>query len=155
MLDPFFKNGLRFKCMQCSHCCRYSPGYVFLSKEDIIVLLRSSPMSKEDFFSAYLRIVKVNDFYKISLKEKENWDCIFWEDGHCSVYEYRPLQCRSYPFWSSYLVSKQIWDNLKLNCPGIDKGPLHDKNEIEYWIERRKKEKIICHPIKLELSMII
>ena len=63
---------------------------------------------------------------RVSLREKANLDCMFWENGGCSVYEARPLQCRSFPFWSA-LVSSEEWDLHAQQCPGIGKGSLHSR----------------------------
>jgi hypothetical protein len=40
------------------------------------------------------------------------------------VYEDRPRQCRTWPFWSSVLRSRESWEQAKAVCPGIDKGTL-------------------------------
>ena len=31
----FYSDGLRFECTRCSRCCRHTPGYVFLSENDV------------------------------------------------------------------------------------------------------------------------
>ena len=75
----------------------------------------------------------------ISLTEKENYDCIFW-DGGCTVYEHRPLQCRSYPFWGANLESKEAWRGLAAVCPGANRGKLHSLAEIERWLKARQQD---------------
>ncbi|HQO67077.1 MAG TPA: YkgJ family cysteine cluster protein, partial [Spirochaetales bacterium] len=35
MNQSFWHEGLRFECARCSACCRYEPGYVFLSADDL------------------------------------------------------------------------------------------------------------------------
>lgn len=39
--------------------------------------------------------------------------CVFLEpDGkQCSIYEARPVQCRTYPFWPTIMESMQSWDS--------------------------------------------
>jgi len=139
MNDPFYVNGLHFTCTQCSQCCRHDPGYVFLTYEDLDQLLIPVKCSKEEFINMYCKVVDINGLKRLSLKEKSNFDCIFWESGGCSVYEYRPLQCRSYPFWSNFLDSRKSWDSLKPSCPGVNKGELHKKEEIDYWLRLREE----------------
>jgi len=77
---------------------------------------------------------------RLSLKEKPNLDCILWENGGCSVYDARPLQCRSFPFWSSCVSSAEEWEFHAAQCPGIGTGPLHDRREIERWLAQRLNE---------------
>ena len=140
---PFYRNGLRFKCKRCSNCCRLSPGYVFLSENDIKDLLAALKIERAKLLDKYCRIVNINSFLRISLKEKENYDCIFWKQGYCAVYNKRPLQCRSYPFWSSILSSKKLWLSQKESCPGIDNGSIHPRQKIEYWLKKRIRDKFI------------
>ena len=49
------------------------------------------------------------------------YDCIFWNNG-CIIYEARPLQCRTFPFWPFLVESKELWKNEKYRCGGIDKA---------------------------------
>jgi Fe-S-cluster containining protein len=81
----------------------------------------------------------VNGYLYLSLKEKQNYDCIFWEQGGCTVYLHRPIQCRSYPFWETFLVSEDQWESLEASCPGVGKGSLHGLEEIEEWVDLRKR----------------
>ncbi len=143
MEDAFYKNGLKFECQRCSACCRYEPGYVFLSKIDVKVLSENLKISEEEFFKKYCRKVKIGGFTRISLEEKKNYDCIFWEDGGCKVYNFRPLQCRTYPFWRPYLESEEDWNALSSSCPGVNKGKIHPAEEIEEKLALRLKEPLI------------
>jgi Fe-S-cluster containining protein len=142
--DPFYKtDGLRFHCQRCSACCRLTPGYVFLSEKDIEDLLVGTNLPLVEFSRAYLRIVNIGNFARISLKEKENYDCIFWENDGCRVYDHRPLQCRSFPFWSALLGSLDFWLEHTSKCPGIGKGRAYNCREIDSWLERRLVERLI------------
>jgi Fe-S-cluster containining protein len=91
----------------------------------------------------YCRVVDVSGFKRLSLKEKLNFDCIFWADGGCTIYRARPFQCRSFPFWSSNLISEEAWQSASLSCPGIGRGVLHSKREIEYWLKKHRSERLI------------
>ena len=139
----FYAAGLRFECTRCSRCCRHTPGYVFLSRKDIDALLAMLGAEKREFLHRYCRHVSYGTVKRISLKEKPNLDCIFWENDGCSVYDARPLQCRSFPFWSVCLSSREEWERFSRQCPGIGRGPLHPKAEIGRWLARRLKEGLI------------
>lgn len=147
MSEPFYKAGLRFECTQCHACCRFEPGYVFLSERDVQRLLTATGLRRDEFIQKYCRIVESGDSHLLSLKEKDNYDCIFW-DGGCTVYAHRPLQCRSYPFWSSGVASRGAWAALAVSCPGANRGKLHTKEEIDRWLALREEDP----PLKVELT---
>ena len=68
---------------------------------------------------------------EVSLRERGNADCIFWDaERGCSVYEDRPRQCRSWPFWGSVVHSAERWAEEAGECPGMNHGPLHEAREI-------------------------
>jgi Fe-S-cluster containining protein len=139
----FYKNGLYFKCTRCSKCCRHEPGYVFLSKNDVDSLSAALKIDSKNFLKNYCKTVNLGGFTRISLIEKRNNDCILWEDGGCSLYEYRPLQCKTYPFWSSALNTKDDWDTLAKNCPGLNIGDLYTAEEIEKKLAMRKSQPLL------------
>ncbi len=140
---PMYEKGLRFECTRCSRCCRHTPGYVFLSEKDVTRLCRHLRLERAEFIRTYCRRVDTGIARRVSLKEKPNYDCVFWKDGGCSVYEARPLQCRAYPFWSANVASQEAWDEQARLCPGMNHGPLHDRQEIERWLKKRLAEGFI------------
>ena len=139
--DAFYGEGLRFSCTRCSACCRHEPGYVFLSKNDLKLLAEALKMNYNDIVENYCRWVSSPDGEKqLSLREKPGFDCIFWQDG-CTVYNARPLQCRTFPFWKSTLSSKKAWENQI--CPGIGNGTLHRAEYIENCLAERDAEPVL------------
>ncbi len=138
----FYEKGLRFQCTRCSQCCRFTPGFVFLSADDLKSIARIVKLSIEEVVSRYCRVVNIGGFKRLSLIEKSNYDCIFWEDTGCRIYAGRPLQCKSYPFWQSNLESIEAWENVFTKCPGAGKGKNHSRQEIEHWLEMRKTQKL-------------
>ena len=140
--QPFYSEGLRFSCKRCSACCRYESGYVFLSKTDVDILAGALQIGYNEFLNRYCRQVNVYGGEYISLKEKTNFDCIFW-DKICTVYQWRPLHCRLFPFWSSILESASSWALAGRDCPGINSGAIHSEQEIETCLKQRKMEKLI------------
>ena len=139
----FYKDGLRFECTRCSKCCRHTPGYVFLSEVDIARLAAALALTTQEFLLRYCHRVRFGPVQRVSLKEKPNIDCIFWDNGGCTVYEARPLQCRAYPFWSSCVSTPEEWRHHAGQCPGIGRGPLHSREEIEGWLDQRLKEPFV------------
>jgi len=133
-----WNNGLQFECTQCHACCRHDPGYVFLSQNDLATLASHLNISQEEFKKVYTRCVDLGSGPILSLKEKTNFDCIFWDKG-CTVYSARPLQCSSYPFWGRVVGSEASWKQESHFCPGIGQGKLHSPAEVETWLEKMSK----------------
>jgi Fe-S-cluster containining protein len=140
---PFYTDGLRFSCTRCSSCCRYESGYVFLSRKDLDILSAALDTVPEDFIKIWCRWVWLGgETEYLSLKEKLNYDCVFWKDG-CTVYQSRPLQCRTFPFWESILVSSAAWEGASRECPGMGHGELYDMARIEERLRTRLAQPLI------------
>ena len=56
----------------------------------------------------------------------------------------RPVQCRTYPFWSFLLADRKTWDEECSTCPGINSGEFHDFAEIK----KAKTEYELNYPIR-------
>jgi Fe-S-cluster containining protein len=140
---PFYASGLKFTCKRCSACCRYESGFVFLSEKDLEKLSSQIGADKESFIKMYCRWIPGRQGEEtLSLKEKLNKDCILWDSG-CTVYNARPLQCRTFPFWESVAVSAHAWEIAASGCPGINTGSLHSGEEIGQCIKMRGAEPVI------------
>lgn len=127
MPDRWYKNGLSFECAGCGDCCRGTPGYVWVTLEEAERIARHLAMPLGEFETTCLRHV----MGRMSLLEKPNGDCIFWErDAGCRVYDLRPLQCRTFPFWKQNIKNPSAWDRLASGCPGIGRGRLYCEKEI-------------------------
>jgi Fe-S-cluster containining protein len=144
----FYVDGLKFSCTRCSSCCRHESGFVFLSEKDLSQLQSAVSLLRSQFIALYCRWVTTGSTQRLSLKEKSNYDCIFWKDA-CSVYEARPLQCRSFPFWESILTSFDAWEAVALSCPGIGSGRRYSADEIDVWIQKQHEALLIEKVVSL------
>ncbi len=128
MAEPWYRDGLRFTCTQCGKCCRGpEPGFVWVTDEEIAALAKRFGLSVDAFGLRFLRRIGA----RFSLVERANHDCIFWENGKgCTVYEDRPEQCRTFPFWPEFLETRDHWKKIDW-CPGKDKGRHYPLEEIE------------------------
>lgn len=140
---PFYDEGLNFSCQRCSRCCRVEPGFVYLSYEDLTNLCNCFKLKETDFIKKYCRWVQYYDNTEVlCLLETTKYDCILWDNG-CTAYNNRPVQCSTYPFWSFLLESKQDWDENEKYCPGINKGQVHEKSEIECQLNKYEENEPI------------
>jgi len=105
-------------CETCQgRCCTGESGYIYVTKAEIQKISELLHLDVREFVSKYL----FKKMYKYSIKEKQNGDsfeCVFYDanSNGCTIYEARPLQCKTFPFWDYY---KTRVDELKLECPGI------------------------------------
>ena len=127
--QPWYHEGLRFKCTQCGDCCTGAPGYVWVNKEEIAGLAAETGMDVETFERKYVRKIGVRK----SLVEFSNGDCVFFdgESRKCTVYNARPRQCRTWPFWDSNLRTPEAWQDTCEVCPGSGRGKLYQLEHIE------------------------
>ncbi|MFO0837530.1 MAG: YkgJ family cysteine cluster protein [Phycisphaerae bacterium] len=135
--SPWYAAGLQFSCTQCGNCCSGPPGYVWLSPSDIAPLAALVGLSPDEFRARHVR--QVGD--RVSLYEKSDGDCewlIRGPDGktRCGVYEARPVQCRTWPFWDSNLRTPRDWKGAARVCPGINTGTRHPLPVIHAALRR-------------------
>lgn len=127
----WYEDGLKFRCQapECSHCCsgQRGEGYVWLNADEMTAIAARLGVPFDKFTRKYVRQVGL----AYSLIEKPNKDCVFLENGGCSIYEVRPTQCRTYPFWPAIVRAPQTWDKEAAQCPGIGQGELVDADEID------------------------
>jgi hypothetical protein len=128
MPEEFFARGLRFECQpNCGACCNQK-GEVYVSGSDISRLATFKQLPGSQFRKRFLRRVQG----KYSLIDRPQDGCIFLSDDlKCTVYEARPNQCRTYPFWTNLLSNALAWEMEGLKCPGIGKGDLVLPSEIK------------------------
>jgi Fe-S-cluster containining protein len=125
---PWYRNGLRFECTQCGQCCTGTTGTVMVSDDEIEALARLVSLGVEEFRAAYTRTMRRGE---ISLREKRNNECVFYDRGRgCSVYEQRPRQCRTWPFWDGVVATEERWDEEAADCPGMNHGKLHHAADV-------------------------
>jgi Fe-S-cluster containining protein len=117
------KNGFKFAfdplaCGSCEgRCCTGESGYVWITPKEMQEVAKLLDMGFDEFTSSYVKKVG----YRYSLVEKKvgaSYECIFFDSKlkRCSIYEARPKQCRTFPFWDSF---KDNIDEVVKECPGI------------------------------------
>lgn len=126
----WWHEGVRFQCQGSGKCCtsRGEYGYVFLSLKDRRKLAKFLKLTTSVFTKKYC--TKLHGAFHLNEDPKEP-DCLFLKNKQCSVYEARPTQCRTWPFWPEVMNAK-TWSREVLSfCPGIGKGRLYSSQEIQ------------------------
>ncbi len=105
-------------------------------------MARQLGIAVEAFYKRFAR--KIGSRW--SLKEQVidgKYDCIFLDrtkpKSSCKLYNTRPLQCRTWPFWKENLQSLQAWQRAKEDtpCAGMDSGKLVSVEEIRIWRDQK------------------
>jgi uncharacterized protein len=124
----FHEQGLRFECTGCGECCRArggKPSWVYVTIDERRRLARHLKLTTAVFTRRYCE--KTNGFFHL---RNPTHDCVFLDGARCGVYDARPGQCRTYPFWRENM-SPQAWKQNSRQCEGIGRGRLWSKAEIE------------------------
>jgi uncharacterized protein len=133
--------GLRFSCTQCGNCCSGPPGYVRFTTEEAERIAGFLGVSLERFIADYTHETRAGRSIK-DVKTSRGWDCVFLDRESvpgravCGVYEHRPEQCRTWPFWPSIVASRKRWDDTSRTCPGIGRGRLHPPDVVRLTRDR-------------------
>jgi len=142
----WYADGLRFECTQCGNCCTGPPGYVWFNKEEGRAMAAAVGVSESIFYEKFAR----REGAGWSLRERKTpksgggYDCIFLDresipgKAICGIYQARPTQCRTWPFWPESLKSESSWQRVKraTPCPGMDKGALIPVEQIRIQRDR-------------------
>ena len=133
--EIWWQEGLKFGCTACGKCCQ-NEGEVWMDSDefaDLTIHLEESPKNVLEKYSEKV----MNGWVKMKSKGSDSQNpsdvidsnrCIFLgENGkECSIYELRPTQCRTYPFWPRLLESSESWEEESVSVR--DKENILDEN---------------------------
>jgi Fe-S-cluster containining protein len=125
--EVWYRDGLRFSCTRCGNCCTGAPGFVWVNDEEIraIAEFRGEPL--EEVTGLCSRMAHRGR----TLRENADGDCVFYDRQQgCLIYQVRPRQCRTWPFWHSNVASPEAWQRTCEICPGSGRGALISAEEI-------------------------
>ena len=106
-------------CESCEgNCCIGESGNIWISRQEIEYLKNYLDITIEELASKYIE----KRGYRYSIKERKlaenNYACVFFdlEKKQCGIYEARPIQCRTFPFWEYFKTNKE---EVIKECPAI------------------------------------
>jgi Fe-S-cluster containining protein len=65
-------------------------------------------------------------------------ECMFLDGRRCSVYDARPTQCRTWPFWPENMQPRS-WANVAAFCPGVGKGDVVPAETIVTLLRQQRR----------------
>jgi Fe-S-cluster containining protein len=128
---------VRFACQGSGKCCvsRGAYGYVYVTVEDRRALARHFGLATQAFTRKYCE-KDGNGYWTIA---DFNASCRFLEGKRCGVYEARPTQCRTWPFWPEVMGARAWSREVASYCPGVGKGRTWTRAEIERELARQRE----------------
>ncbi len=119
---------IRFECQGSGKCCvsHDGHGYVYFSLKDRRRIAEHLGIPTRTFTKDYC--TKEGAFYHL---KNLHGPCHFLKGKKCSVYEARPTQCRTWPFWPENMDAKKWKTEIAAFCPGVGKGPVIPAKEIK------------------------
>lgn len=142
----WYAAGLHFECTGCGACCSGpGEGYIWVTRPEIELIAGHLKITPGQLRQKYLRRVGLRTSI---IEHGTTKDCIFLQTVGdkklCAIYEVRPSQCRSWPFWPENISSPNNWNKAGTRCPGINRGRHYSAEKIERikrnkrWWENRK-----------------
>ena len=123
---------LSFSCKRCGYCCsqhgRYN--YLYVTEKDIRRLAAALNMSANEFKK---KLTRLSDKKRVIVFK--NRICPFYDKRSCTVYNVRPGQCSSWPYWKENIRRNKFNPALKRICPGVGWSKRADLNSISNYLQ--------------------
>lgn len=127
MAKKFWEDGIRFQCQGSGKCClsRGEYGFVYFTLEDRKRMAKVLGLRTSVFTRRFCTFD--GEHWHLTDPDK---NCRFLDGKRCTVYEGRPAQCRTWPFWPENMNAKAWKKEVVSFCPGVGKGRLYKAEEI-------------------------
>lgn len=119
------KDGFSFcfnqaACSSCgARCCRGNSGNIWVNSNDIYNICKLLGVNQIDGLRLFFQKRENQYTIREQLNDRNDYRCIFLNNLNlCSIYDARPSQCRTYPFWEHF---KMDIDGLVQECKGVQK----------------------------------
>ena len=114
-------------CDSCGgKCCTGQSGYIWATPEEIESMAESLGLTFAQFATRYTH--RVNGRFTLNEVQRPQGDfaCVFFDQG-CKIYDQRPEQCRTFPFWEHFKREPRV---VISSCPGTEALPSRRTSSI-------------------------
>lgn len=143
--EEWYADGLRFECTMCGACCTGAPGYVAFTDAEAGRIARRLAISKAAFYREYAHRSR-SGLWSLNERDSEHGkDCVFLDretipgKAVCGLYDDRPAQCRTFPFWPENLKDPRAWQRTARACEGVGRGRVVPIAEIRVLRDMKVK----------------
>lgn len=133
----WYDDGIRFECQGSGKCCvsHGEYGFVYVTASDRKKMAKLLGIPTVEFTRKHCSKVeglfRLNDGPSDDPKDPTAKPCTFLKNKRCTIYEARPMQCRTWPFWPETMSAKAWAKDVAAFCPGVGKGRVWPKKEID------------------------
>ncbi len=113
-------NHFSFRCTACGHCCR-KPGSVYFTATELKKIYSYLALNKAQKRELQKKLIQ-RSYNGYFIHETAKACHFLGDDNRCKIYPFRPLQCRSFPYWPSIFSSAAQLEEAEKECPGMAKG---------------------------------
>lgn len=137
MSKKWYADGIQFSCQGSGRCCvsHGEYGSVYVTAKDRKKIADFLGVSAREFTANQCE--KIDGVFRI--KDGPHSACQFLKDKRCSIYEVRPTQCKTWPFWPETMSPKAWNRDVVKFCPGVGKGKIWTQEEIDQNVAEQAK----------------
>ena len=134
----------------CGACCTGPPGLIAFTRAEGERIAARLGVTYDEFVARYTHATEAGRSLN-EVRTEHGHDCVFLDrtsaaarglrggrgGGVCTLYEDRPLQCRTFPWWPQNVDSPRSWARTARECEGVNRGRVVPVEAIR--IERAKQ----------------
>jgi Fe-S-cluster containining protein len=117
-----YPKDLKFECNKCTLCCgdtKEKTRHIIMLENEAIKIQKQTNININDFCFGNTN----QQPYKFEMKKQYDNKCFFLKHNVCSIYNFRPLICRFYPFELKFDEKQQKYVfTATVECPALNHG---------------------------------